>query len=159
MPKTDGYHIYVEFEKEKDDSPVAGQSTKKTYGEKTSQSLEKGIKSLVSFGAIKNTAQQLIGHEVNTIELKTGAQEYEQRQQFIFENINKGVSAAATIGIGAATGNLPLALIGVFSSLLTKGISILQNMHSINLKRQIEDVGIRMQNVRAGTGGRRENNR
>lgn len=158
MPNTDGYHIRVSYDVDDNDSPIAGQKQEKTYGEKSAASLEKGIKGLVSFGAVKRTAQTIIGHSVSTIELRTGAAEYEQQVQFTYDRISEGITAGVMIGGGIMTGNLPLVAIGLVSSATNKLLNIIMKQDTINLKRNEEDVSIRMQNIRAGTSGRRGNN-
>lgn len=158
MPNTDGYHIRVSYDAGEDESPVAGHKQEKTYGEKSQQSLEKGIKGLVSFDAIKQTAQTIIGHSVSTIELRTGAAEYEQQVQFTYDRISEGITAGVLIGGGIMTGNLPLVAIGLVSTAANKLLNIIMKQDTINLKRNEEDVGIRLQNIRAGTSGRRGNN-
>lgn len=155
MPNTGKYHIYISFDDGRDEGAVAGQKGQKTYGEKTAQSLEKGVKGLVSFEALKSTATQLIGHSIGTVELRTGAREYEQRQQFLFDRINEGVNTGAMLAIGAATGNLPLALIGAATSAISKLTNILMRAHTLNLEQTIEDTSIRLQSIRAGAGSRR----
>ena len=157
MPNTNAYHIYVHADTGLSKSPVAGANNagQMTYGEKSSASLEKGVKSLVSFGAIKNTATSLIGHEVGMVELKTGAREYAQKQQFIFDRVNEGINAGASLVIGAATGNLPLAIISLVTSAANKLMNIMFNIDRLQTEQRLEDTAIRMQNIRAGIGGRR----
>lgn len=154
MPKTGNYHITVSFDGGEKKGPVAG-TQGKTYAEKAESSLKKGVKGLVSFGAIKSTATQLIGHQFGTIELRTGAREYEQRQRFLFDRINEGVSNVGVLAVGAATGNLPAAVIGVAANAAGKLLGIIMRAHTLSLEGTIENVGIKLASIRAGAGSRR----
>ncbi len=157
MLKTGRFHIYIHYEGEDGESPVAGESggSSKSYGAKTERSLEKGLKGLVSFGAVKSTAQNLVNLQTRTIELRTGASEFEQKLQLINDSIFQGIGAGGLIFAGAKTGNLPAVLIGLGASLVDKLFSIYARQREINIKQNLEDVSIRMSNIRAGVGGRR----
>ena len=162
MPNTNDYHVYVEFSgDEPQETAVAGGGNKgstqqgQTYGEQTAESLRKGVKGLVSFGAIKNTATDLIGRSFGTIELRTGASEYEQRQQFIFGKVNEGINAAGVIGVGIATGNAPLAIIGVVTGLISQLTDVIFKAHTLQLEQTVENQSLQMATVRAGVNNRR----
>lgn len=157
MPETGKYTVDVVFKgASKKKSPVAGAKTEgKSYAEKTASSLDRGIKGLVSFRAISSTARTLIAYKYNTVELRTGAAELEQRQSYIFDRVSEGITTGVAIGVGAATGNLPLVLIGLVSTGINKLIEIAQRTDILLQKQNIESVGIRMSNIRAGVGGRR----
>ncbi len=160
MPETGGYHIYVHLDDGDVTSPVAGDRKAesafvKSYGERTEASFEKGLKGLVSFSAIKNTAQKIVTVQTSTINLRTGASEYEQRVQKVTDSVFEGIGTAGALAVGAATGNLPLVAITVATSLFDKLFGVIRRQIEINYKRNVEDVSIRMANVRAGAGGRR----
>lgn len=159
MPETGGYHIYVHLDGGDATSPIAGDRTAESasvsYGEKTEARFEKGLKKLVSFSAIKNTAQKIVNVQTSTINLRTGASEYEQRVQKVTNGVFDGIGTAGALAVGAATGNLPLVAITVATSLFDKLFGVIQRQTEINYKRDVENVSIRMANVRAGAGGRR----
>lgn len=140
-------------------SPVAGQlkSEKQTDNKNTSSKPNDHNYSLatVSFNAIKNTAHNIVNVQTGSVNLRTGASEYEQRVQRVTDTVFDGIGAAGTLVIGAATGNLPLAAISVVTTLFDKLFGAIQRQHEIDLKRSAENVSIRMANVRAGAGGRR----
>ncbi len=138
-------------------SPVSG--SKKTdeekYREKWNNSLEKGLKGLVSYSAISSTADNLITYEINQVELRTGAREMEQRMQTVYNFGKKALNTTVALGIGLATGNFPLVAIGAVTSVFNSAISIAQKQRTIDTQQTVENVSINMQNERAGVQGRR----
>lgn len=138
-------------------SPVSG--SKKTdeekYREKWNNSLEKGLKGLVSYSAVSSTADNLITYEINQVELRTGAREMEQRMQTVYNFGKKALNTTVALGIGLATGNFPLVAIGAVTSVFNSAISIAQKQRSIDTQQTVENVSINMQNERAGVQGRR----
>lgn len=138
-------------------SPVSG--SKKTdeekYQEKWNNSLEKGLKGLVSYSAVSSTADNLITYEINQVELRTGAREMEQRMQTVYNFGKKALNTTVALGIGLATGNFPLVAIGVVTSVFNSAISIAQKQRTIDTQQTVENVSINMQNERAGVQGRR----
>ncbi len=138
-------------------SPVAG--SKKTdeekYREKWNNSLEKGLKGLVSYSAVSSTADNLITYEINQVELRTGAREMEQRMQTVYNFGKKALNTTVALGIGLATGNFPLVAIGAVTSVFNSAISIAQKQRTIDTQQTVENVSINMQNERAGVQGRR----
>lgn len=138
-------------------SPVSG--SKKTdeekYREKWNNSLEKGLKGLVSYSAASSTADNLITYEINQVELRTGAREMEQRMQTVYNFGKKALNTTVALGIGLATGNFPLVAIGAVTSVFNSAISIAQKQRTIDTQQTVENVSINMQNERAGVQGRR----
>ena len=116
---------------------------------------EKAMKNLVSYGSIKHTADKIVSYQIGTVELRTGAREYEQKLQFGYQVGGTLLNTAVMIGGTAATGNLPLAVIGVATSAISTGFDIWQKQNTININENREDISIAMQIKRAGNFGRR----
>lgn len=152
------YEVIIRAEDIKKKSAVAGteEKTEKTYGEKSAASLEKGVKGLVSYASVKGLAEQLITAEIGRVELRTGAAEYQQRIQTVYSVGSSVVNSAVAIGIGAATGNLPLVLIGTATKAVSWLIGGIQRQIELNLKQAGEDISIGMATRRASTNGRRQ---
>lgn len=158
MPNTGKYITTIIIKTEGGSkSPVSG--SKKTdeekYQEKWNNSLEKGLKGLVSYSAISSTADNLITYEINQVELRTGAREMEQRMQTVYNFGKKALNTTVALGIGLATGNFPLVAIGAVTSVFNSAISIAQKQRTIDTQQTVENVSINMQNERAGVQGRR----
>ena len=152
------YEVIIRAEDIKKKSAVAGteEKTEKTYGEKSAASLEKGVKGLVSYASVKGLAEQLITAEIGRVELRTGAAEYQQRIQTVYSVGSSVVNSAVAIGIGAATGNLPLVLIGTATKAVSWLIGGIQRQIELNIKQAGEDISIGMATRRASTNGRRQ---
>ena len=150
------YEVWVRAEGAEEKKAVAGDNTPKTYGEKTAASLEKGIKGLVSYAAVKTTAEQLITAEIGRVELRTGASEYQQRIQTVYSIGSSIVNSGVTIGIGAATGNLPLVLISAVTNGLKWVSNVIQKEITLGLEESRENISIGLATRRAGTNGRRQ---
>lgn len=158
MPNTGKYITTIIIKTEGGSkSPVSG--SKKTdeekYQEKWNNSLEKGLKGLVSYSAVSSTADNLITYEINQVELRTGAREMEQRMQTVYNFGKKALNTTVALGIGLATGNFPLVAIGAVTSVFNSAISIAQKQRTIDTQQTVENVSINMQNERAGVQGRR----
>lgn len=158
MPDTGKYVTTIIIKTEGgSQSPVSG--SKKTdeekYREKWNNSLEKGLKGLVSYSAVSSTADNLITYEINQVELRTGAREMEQRMQTVYNFGKKALNTTVALGIGLATGNFPLVAIGAVTSVFNSAISIAQKQRTIDTQQTVENVSINMQNERAGVQGRR----
>lgn len=152
------YEVILRAEDTTKKSAVAGteEKTEKTYGEKTAASLEKGIKGLVSYASFKSTSEQLITAEIGRVELRTGATEYQQRIQTVYTVVDSVFSSGVTIGLGIATGNAPIAIIGTTTKAMGWLIGGIQRQIDLNLKQAGEDISIGMATRRASTNGRRQ---
>lgn len=156
------YHLYVHAdnvgEKKK---VVAGAknenktSEAKSYGEKTADSAAKAIKGMVSYASVKSFADNLVSYEISQVNLRTGAAEYEQKLEFAQTAVNRFRDTAVSVGIGLATGNAPLAILGAATSLFNTLIGYAQRANTIRTQQNLEDVSIGMASQRAGVSGRR----
>lgn len=169
MPNTGNYHLYIHSPVvSTQKSPVAknasgtgegtGAKAEDDYGEKVGKNTEKALEGMVSYNLAASFADQLISYEVSTVELRTGAREYEQQLQFGYGLAKKGVSAAVSLGIGIATGTWPLVVAGLAVSGLKKVVEIGQNVRTLEMQENLEGVSINFANVRAGVSGRRGQN-
>lgn len=167
--------IKIELPPETEESAVAGTGNGSTgglvsdFGNETSkeqggwdnEKFMKGVKRMVSFSAVKSTADTLISNRISAISLRTGATEYEQRLAYIHGAVSQTVGAgAALIGAGLAGGpaGLALAAIGVAVSGAQKLLAIAQKNEQLQLQEDIENISIGMARTRAGVSGRREKN-
>lgn len=118
----------------------------------------KAAQNLVSFATVAATADKLISANISQVNLKTGAAEYEQQLNAAYSAGKQIIGAGATLAMGAATGTLPIVAIGMFISGISKMLEISKKSVQLNMERSLEDISINMQNVRAGTSGRRSPN-
>lgn len=168
MADSNEYHIYVHFDGAEDKkSAVAGTGTGSTGTSAVSNSSDGADKvankltKMVSFAAVKSTADQLINYEISQVALETGAVEYEQRLSYSYNVASQVVGAGAALALGAATGGtagFALAAIGVVTSGVQKLIGIAQKQRQLNTEQSLENISIGMASVRAGVTGRRSAN-
>lgn len=118
----------------------------------------KAAEKLVSFATIAASADKIITSEISKVNLRTGAAEYEQRLSASYSAGKQIIGAGAALAIGAATGTLPAVALGMVMSSINKALSISQKASQLNMEHSLEDISINMQNVRAGTSGRRSPN-
>lgn len=163
------YFIKIELPTEDKESAMAGANSASTGGNTNNASglsaggkkILNAAKGMVSFAAVKSTADQIISYNISTISLTTGATEYEERQSAIYSAVSQGIGAgAALIGAGIAGGpaGVVVAALGIAVSGIQKLREIEQKKNTLRLKESVENVSIGMQNVRAGTTGRRGRN-
>lgn len=107
---------------------------------------------------IKRIADSMINYRVSTISLRTGAQEYQQRVQFVYSEASQALSAVGTVAAGAIMGGpvgAGLAAVGVGVTYLMKAIGWAQNADRLRMEQDKESISIAMQDIRAGFEGRR----
>lgn len=154
------FHLYIHLDEVGESSAMAGGAENKSEsassgGDATAKGIQAAAKKIVSYAAIKATADQVISGNLSMVELSTGAAEYEQRLQASY-NITKQIwNAGETVVVGALAGGLPGAIAGLFVSGVHTAISY--GFRSVTLAKQktIENVSIGLMNIRAGTAGRR----
>lgn len=127
-------------------------SEDKTYWGKNADSARNAIKKIVSVTTAMSVADKLISNDISVVSLSTGATEYEQKLQFGYSTAK---SIAAPLVVGAYTGGLAGAAIGLVFSFAMQGLQWAQNQRVINMNRNLENISIGMANIRAGVTGSR----
>lgn len=163
------YVIKIVLPDENNESAMAGANSASTGGNSENkgsfgnvvEAVGKKVKQMVSFAAVKSTADQLINYHIGTVSLRTGATEYEQRSSVVYSTVSQTVGAVGSLIMGGIMGGpagLAVAAIGIAASGIQKLIGITQKENTLRLQESVENVSISMQNVRAGTVGRRGGN-
>lgn len=160
------YFIKIELPAESNQGAMAGSgiensSAESAIGGAGADKVLNKVKGLVSFSAIKSTADTIINYEISTVSLQTGATEYEQRLSTGYSVLSQTVGAVGSL-VGAAVVGGPagaaVAAIGLAVSGVHKVIGIMQKERTLQLQQNLENVSIGMANIRAGTAGRRSTN-
>lgn len=147
------YNIYIRKETADTRSPIAGDGTAPsgTSGSGGSGRGSTLVKPLIAYNHyIKPFANQIVNQRVSTVELRTGAQEYEQRLSYQIQVAEKVGGFVSSVLIGGALGNLPGAIIGGAMSVATTALDIMGKYNRLELERNVEDVGLHYVNMRAG---------
>lgn len=160
------YFIKIELPAESNQGAMAGggienSSAESADGSAGADRVLNKAKGLISFSAVKATADTLINYEISTVSLQTGATEYEQRLSTGYSVLSQTVGAVGSL-VGAAVvggaAGFAVAAIGLAVSGVHKVIGIMQKEQTLQLQQSLENVSIGMANVRAGTAGRRSAN-
>ena len=107
----------------------------------------------------KKIVQPMIAQQVNTVSLRTGSEEYQQRQQLIYDVASRGFSVAESVAAGALLGGgVPGAVIGFVAGLGMQGLQLITQTATMQLKQNEESVNISLANIRAGARGSRYQN-
>lgn len=91
---------------------------------------------------------------INRVELRTGNSIQQQKIEYAYSTTKQLVSAAGSIIYGVASQNYVAAVAGAMS-LVGMGVKAGIEEYNLNIHHAIENVSIRMANVRAGAGGER----
>ncbi len=161
------YHIIIELPSDMNESAMAGTGTGSTEAESASEwnasanRVAGAVKRMVSFAAVKSTADNIVNREISQVSLKTGATEYEQRLIAGYNAASQVVGAGAALVTGFAAGGpagAAVVAIGLVASGIQKAISIAYKSEELRNKESLENISIGMQVVRAGVSGRRSQN-
>lgn len=147
------YQITVKFESEGKKSPIAGSGTTPTDTggggvSDTRKAIGKGLISYRSY--VKPFVNQLVSQQINTVSLRTGAQELQDRLSFGYQMIQSGVNMVESIAIGAMMGGAAGAVVGAVMSVTTTAISYAHKQSVLDMNRSLEDITISGRNIRAG---------
>ena len=118
-------------------------------------------KTVVAYTGAKRIAEAYITHNINTVSLRTGATEYEQKLQFAYSEGSQAIGSVAAIAMGAAVGGpagAAVAAVGVGINYIMKAVNWSQNADKIQIQKALEDVSLQMQRARMGTAGSRGSN-
>ncbi len=157
----DGMHLYIHLSELSSNSAMAGGSGSKSKEQSeggSAKNIQRAAKSLVSYSVVSGTANKLISNKISRVSLQTGATEYEQRLQTTYSITKQVVDTGVSLGIGIATGTWPLVLAGVLVSGVGKAIDIAEKRNMLRTEKNLEDISISMQRIRAGTTGSRGGN-
>lgn len=140
-------------------SPIAGDNnqsdTAKSKGLLTKEGAKNFATFMVAYRTVKSFVNQIATHEVSMVSLRTGSNEMQERAQFTYEMIQKGIGVLEAVGTGALVGGLPGALVGLTLSAAHTVIGYAQNQDRINTQRTLENQSIQLNYIRAGARGSR----
>lgn len=157
-------HLYIHLSELSGDSAMAGGSggrsgsAQSEDGGGSAKNIQRAAKRLVSYATVSATANKLISYSIGQVSLQTGATEYEQRLQTRHSIAKQVVDTGVSLGIGISTGTWPLVLAGLLVSGVSKAINVVQKQNTLRTEKNLEDITISMQRVRAGTTGSRGGN-
>lgn len=153
------YTIYINLNSLPQGGGAMAEQESSTVGGSSEESdVMNAAKNIVSFATMAATADRIVSTAISEVSLRTGATEYEQRLDSAYSAGKSIIGAGAALAMGAATGTLPIVALGMLMSSINKAMSISQKATQLNMAHSLEDISINMQNIRAGTSGRRSSN-
>ena len=123
--------------------------------QKNDAKLPKQLGGLAMYGYARNIISKGIQSRINTVSLRTGHEELQQKQQLAYNIANQSIDIATSIIIGAKTGGAVGAAIGAVLSLGSKAIDYGIRTNEINIARQQENMSQFLNQIRIGAGGGR----
>lgn len=148
MPNNE-YHIYVHIDGEDGGGSGGG------GGGVIDPKRKKTVKKVVGLRKIGQIANNVISYEISQVSIRTGAIQYQQRLKQVYGLARSTVQYGVMIGLGIGTGNLPLAIAGVALDLGNKVVTEVESYATKQREKGLESISLDMQNIRAGTYGRR----
>ena len=147
---------YVVFENNTDgttvQSPVAEGKKGKTQEEKNRDALLKGVKGYASLNYAESVVNRIVTSKINTVELRDGHAELQQKMQFVYGGIKQGVDTVKSMIVaGSIFGGAGVALATV-AGVADYLISVSIRQGEINARKSVEDTSLHFARIRAGAG-------
>lgn len=103
-----------------------------------------------------NILGTLAGADVNTVSLRTGQIQLQERQQAILSYVSSGFDIVESAVAGWATTGSPFgALAGAAASLAFKGLDYGVEVRNLRIAEAVDNIGRTQANIRAGAGSDR----
>ena len=106
-------------------------------------------------GTAKKLVSSEIQYQINTVQLRTGSSALQDKYQFAYSVGSFVVNTGASIAMGLAVGGAPGAVVAALTSVANTAIGYHYAQKTLNLQQDVENESIRMNLIRAGTGGNR----
>lgn len=152
------YHLYVHIDGGEQKSVLSSQSGQSADASKdgtTASGAVRAVKKVVSIAAAAKFADTLISYDISQVSLQTGAQQYEQKLQFGYSMLKKGVGVVGATVAGARVGGIAGAVAGFVASTMYQVVGYFQRSETLQTEKRVEDIGIGLMSIRAGTSGSR----
>lgn len=147
---------------------TSGKKTQTDEGEATAwdalNSVRKLMKTAPAAFAIQ-VARKGISNEISRVALRTGHQYYQEKLQYQYGLVSRGVDLLGSIAGGAVTGiattGNPIggaagAVVGAVISVANMAVDYYSTEATINLQRQVDAIGKHEANIRSGALGDRK---
>lgn len=109
-----------------------------------------------AYGIAKSAMSKIVTHTINTVSLRTGQTEYQQRLQFQYEIASRGFNILESVVVGAMVGNAPGAILGAATSLGSALHDLYNRSDTLRISRNLENISIGLADIRAGARADRQ---
>jgi hypothetical protein len=148
------YRIVFEDETESGiESPVARNKNAPSGTEDSSatQSISKALKGYAALNYAISVGDKLTMSTINTVELRTGHQELQQKMQFAYGTAKQGVKIVSNaVAGGLASGSWVGAVVGAVLGVADSVINLAIKQNEINMRREVEGQTLYLNRIRAG---------
>lgn len=153
---------YVVFENNTDgatsEKPVAANKKTQTQDEKNARALTKGVMGYASLSYAESVVDRVVTHQINTVELRTGHAELQQRMQFQYGVAKQGFDIVKNMVMAGSVFGVAGVAIGAVAGIADWGIGIAIRQSEINMRREVENTSLFYSRIRAGAGQDRTGN-
>ncbi len=118
--------------------------------------VDKYVKGAALYGYAKNAVSRVIQSGIAKTNIRTGYEELQARQQFTYSIAMTGIGIIESAVVGGLTGGLPGAVVGAAVSVTSELVNVGIRRSEINAAKSQESISIMLNQIRMGSGGRRE---
>lgn len=133
---------------------VSGESTS---NEGTIGNVYEGVKAATKIAPIAyalKLADSVVTTNINRVSLRTGHTTYQERTSWAYSTAKKALTTGAMLVGGIVTAN-PAIIAGAAISVANQGLELYRAQENLQIAESVEDVGIGLANIRAGSLGDR----
>lgn len=147
------YEIVIRNDTDDNDSPIASGGAAKSANKGGASDItgRQAAKKVMAVGGIAASfVNQVVTHQIQTVSLRTGAEEQQERLAFAYSIAKQVGGTLLSTAVGAAMGGGIGAVVGLVVGIAHTAISYSQKAEELRIQKTVEDVGLRYLNARAG---------
>lgn len=149
------YRIVLENGSE--EQPKTTAPTTEGTAEPNDTSLPKSkFKVAVAYGATVSIIDKCISPSINTVTLRTGYEQAQEKMQYIYGRAKQGLNILSSIALGGSVAGVAGAMVGAAVSIGNELYNIAVRQNEINIARENENYSIFLNHLRMGAGRNRE---
>lgn len=157
MPKNEYVITIINEGGGKEEAKTMASSEKTDTSASTPSDNKSPIKAMALVGYAENLANKYISHKINTINLRTGHVELQEKMQFIHGTVKRGLDVTKFIAGGGLLAGSGGALVGAALGIGSQLVDYSIKLNELQMKRELENMTIALNNIRMGTRQDRTN--
>ena len=137
---------------DKNGQSVSSERKKSESGGRGGAYVKSKLRKVASVGFAMQAIDMAVSAQINTVEARTGNARLAELQSYTYSTAKSLVGATVA---GAMAGGVPGAVIGLTGALVHRGVQVALAQQQLDIAKSVENVGLQMAHIRAGTGGSR----
>ncbi|MBQ8289322.1 MAG: hypothetical protein IJY01_00420 [Clostridia bacterium] len=109
-----------------------------------------------AYGYAKRALNTVVSNTINTVSLRTGYNEHQQRLQLAQRITSDAINIGESLVVGAMVGGLGGALVSAAITSTFKLVEYGMEHQRLQISREVDSIGLAQAQIRAGTGGDRQ---